>query len=85
MIAAAAMIKTETPILIRYAKPCSQWCIINQAIGKAMSSAIITSFKKSMDNMAVILFMDAPITFLILISFLPFLCSKCSQAKKPKT
>jgi hypothetical protein len=55
------------PIL--YVKSCSQLCISIQVIGAAIKKEISTSIKKSRDNRLTITPTDAPITFLIPISF----------------
>ena len=44
----AATAKTHQVIGIRYAKSCSQLCMVNQAIGEAMMIAMATSFKNSL-------------------------------------
>src|SRR6476469_3554641 len=47
--------KIHQPTLTLYAKSCSHLLILHHAIGTAITAAIITSFKKSFDNMPTIL------------------------------
>src|SRR5690242_7959558 len=60
---------THHSILIRYAKSCSHVFITYHATGTAMIAEIKTSFKKSVDSIAVISDTLAPSTFLMPISF----------------
>src|SRR4030095_1337066 len=55
-----AVTKTHHPILTRYTKSNSHWCITHHATGRAMSAAINTSLMKSPDNMLTIPVTDAP-------------------------
>src|ERR1700730_8761205 len=78
----AARINTPTPISTLYANPCSHWCMDHQDMGKAIPMDINTSFRKSADSIAVILFTEAPMTLRIPISF----CLRCAvNAARPKS
>src|SRR5258706_11020768 len=68
-----AAINIHQPIVILYAKSSNHLCINHHASGKANTAEIITSLRKSFDNMETILVTVAPSTFLTPISFV--LCS----------
>src|SRR6185503_15518464 len=79
-----AITNTKGVMLMRYAKPCSQLCIIHHDTGNAINKEMPTSFKKSFDNIVVMLVTDAPTTFLIPISFLLFCAVKAAKPNKPR-
>src|SRR5258706_8628538 len=71
-------------MLMRYAKPCSQLFISHQDTGNAISNDNITSLRKSFDSMAVISLTEAPIAFLMPISFCRFCAVNAAKPKSPK-
>ena len=70
-----AMINIHQLIAVRYAKSSSHRLIAQPATGKAITEEIITSLRKSLDNIATILLTLAPNTFLMPISLI-----RCSAA-----
>src|SRR5579871_1005501 len=84
IIVVAAIKNIPAVILILYAKFFSHAFIAHHANGKAISTATKTSFKKSLDNIIVILFTDAPTTFLMPISFCLFCAVKAASPNNPR-
>src|SRR4030095_5622544 len=71
-------------MLIRYAKSCSQLCIIHQAMGDAMTKAIATSLMKSFESSVTIFDTDAPSTLRTPISFVRCAVEKSDKPNKPR-
>src|SRR6185503_2703295 len=65
----AVITNTVHPILVLYAKSCSHLFMAHHATGEAMTIAMNTSFRNSLDNIPTILPTVAPKTFLTPISF----------------
>lgn len=79
-----AMTKIHQCTSILYTKPSSHFCIINQAIGEAITVDKSTSFKKSADSIATIRVTDAPNTLRIPISLIRCIVAKETNPKRPK-
>ena len=78
-----AIKNTHHEISTRYAKSSNHECIANHATGKAISEAIATNFKKSLDNITTMLPAPAPNTFLIPISLMRCCVLYAARPSKP--
>jgi hypothetical protein len=75
---------TIQPIFMRYAKSCNHSFMKYHASGDAMINAIITSFKKSLDNKLMMFEIEAPNTFRIPISFVRFIAANAARPNNPR-
>ena len=80
----AVITNTIQPIFVRYAKSCNHLFMANHAIGEAMTIAMSTSFRNSLDNNVTILEMLAPSTFLTPISLVRCSALKVARPNNPK-
>ncbi len=79
-----ATIKIHQLIDIRYAKSANHVCMAYHAIGKAISDAMITSFRKSFDKSITIVPTLAPNTLRMPISLMRCVMAKEESPSNPK-
>src|SRR5437764_15464222 len=71
-------------MVMRYAKLCNHSVAAHHEIGIAISNAIHINPRKSFESIATTLLTDAPITFLMPISFCLFCAVNAARPNKPR-